>query len=249
MSGYLERFVSILKGKLGRTLDDLEDPEAQLSLLVEELNNQVSELRKAVAIPMAQEKRLRLEIEDRLAKANEWNQRAILALDQGDEDLARQALIKKEEIEENAVALQGDWETQRAAADRLKADLEAAKKRVSEAKSSFALVVARHKSALVKKSIADKTSAGADDSAAQLMERLNEKILRIEAETEAQLEMSGESLGDDLEGKFLELERKKKGDRALNELKASLAAEGSAAVDAGAGTRSRVDELKAKLRG
>ena len=249
MSGYMDRFVSILKGKLGRTLDDLEDPEEQLALVVEELNDQVSELRKAVAIPMAQEKRLKLDIEERLAKADEWNQRAILALDQGDEDLARQALIKKEELEESAVVLQGDWETQRAAADRLKADLEAARRRVSEAKSSFALIVARHKSALAKKSIADRTSAGAEDSAAQLMERLNEKILRIEAETEAQLEMSGESLGDDLEAKFLELEREKKGDRALDELKASRAAGSSAAEAPGAGTRSRVDELKAKLKG
>lgn len=243
MSDSLQRFWSVLKAKLGRTLDELEDPDEQLALLVEELNDQVSDLRKAVAIPLAQEKRLKLEIEEQLAKAAEWHERAVYALREGDEDLARQALLKQEELQESAVGRQAAWEAQHAEAARLKADLEAAKKRVDEAKASFSLIVARHKSAVARKNIADRTSAGGEDSAARLMERLNEKILRIEAETEAQLELTGEGLGDDLEARFVELDRRRRGDRALEELKASLAAGSTAELPA----PSRVDELKAKL--
>ena len=204
---------------LGQFLDGRdEDPQAQLAELVEELDDQIVELRKAVAVPMSHEKRLRLQIEEQLAKAGEWERRAILALQDGDEELAKQALLKKTEIEERTGELRQEWEKQRAAAARLQDSLRRTRQRVDEAKRQSAIMVARHRSMEAQKKVADITV----ESTEQVMARLNSKILELEAETGASLELSGESLGDDLEMKFRDLERKQKGEQALAQLKASL---------------------------
>ncbi len=218
---------------LGRLLDGQEeDPQAQLAELVEELDGQIVDLRKAVAVPMAHEKRLRLQIEERLAKAGEWEQRAILALRDGDEELAKQALLKKAELEERTRELHAEWERQKAEAVKLQESLRRTRQRVDEAKRQSAIMVARHRSMVAQKKVADITV----DSTEQVMARLNNKILELEAETGASLELSGESLGDDLEMKFRDLERKQKGEQALAQLKASLGepkqlAAGSPAVE------------------
>ncbi len=225
---------------LGRILDGSEeDPKAQLADLVEELDDQIVELRKAVAVPMTHEKRLRMQIEERLAKAGEREQRAILALREGDEELAKQALLKKTELEERTRELHQEWEQQRAAAVKLQESLRRTKQRVDDAKRQSAIMVARHRSMVAQKKVADITV----DSTDQAMARLNEKILELEAETGANLELSGESLGDDLEMKFRDLERKQKGEQALAQLKASLREPKKLAAG------SPVAELKAKLDG
>ena len=241
MSDVFQRFWRILRGKVNKGLDQLEDPQEQLDVVVDELNAQVADLRKAVAGPMAHEKRLKLEIEENLSRAAEWKQRAILALEQGDEELAGQALLKKEEVEERSLALQQDWEAQRTATEKLKQTLHATKLRVDEAKRKYALLAARHQSAMAQKKIADLT-VDTDQAPTELIDRLNDKILRLEAETATSLELSGEGLGSDLESKFLEIERRKRGELALAELKASLQEKKEVGP-------SRVAELKAELDG
>lgn len=239
MAKTVQRFWNVLKGKIDSSLDEIEDPQAQLLLFVEELDKQIEDLRKAVAIPLTQEKRLKLQIEDQLAKANGWENRAVLALEEGDEDLARQALLKKEDLVASSLELQKEWEIQAASARKLQGELQLAMKKVDEAKRKYSLLLARQQSAMARKKIAEITAGGGGQSPRQLMDRLNEKILRIEAETATSLELSGEGLGDDLEAKFYELERRRKGDQALAELKASLA-QGKLGGD-------RVLQLKASL--
>lgn len=239
MSNSVQRFLNALKGKIDRSLDELEDPRDQLVFFVEELEAQIEDLRKAVAIPMTQEKRLKLQIEDQLAKANEWENRAMLALEEGDEELARQALLKKEDLATSTLELQKEWEQQAATSRKLQGELKASMRKVEDAKRKYSLLLARQQSAKAQRKIAEITTDTGEQSPAQLMARLNERILRMEAETATHLDLSGEGLGEDLETKFHELERRRKGDRALEELKASLERKKLGG--------DRVPQLKAKL--
>ncbi len=230
----------MLRGKGNRLLDRIENPQEQLAAMVDELDEQVAKLRKAVAVPLAQAKRLRLDIENALTRAADWESRALLALEDGNEELAREALLKKEELEERALGAQRDWEVQKATADKLQESLRATKQKVEEAKRKYALLVARHESAVAQRKIAELT-AGTAESPEQMMDRLSDKILTLEAETAIRLEMSEEDLGNDLEAKFHELERRKRGDQALAQLKASVVEQKRLPP------ASRVEELKAKL--
>ena len=66
----------LLRGRANRVLDELEDPKEQLSLFLNDLSNQLEDLRGAVARALADEKRARLEIRDHLSKASDWERRA-----------------------------------------------------------------------------------------------------------------------------------------------------------------------------
>ena len=134
MKKLLQRFADFLRGRANRVLDEIEDPREQLGLFVNDLNTRLADLRGAVARAMRDEKRLRVEIRDHLSKAADWERRAVLALEDGDETLARQALVKKEDCDERALALQKDWEAHQDVAGKLKDTLQAAKRQVEEAR-------------------------------------------------------------------------------------------------------------------
>jgi phage shock protein A len=239
----LTRFWHALRGKTAALLDDLEDPETQLAV-VDELNEQVQSLHRAVASAIADEKRLKMQIEDLLSKAGEWESRAVLALQHGNETLAREALLKKDECEAQSLALQKGWEAQKNATETLKASLHSTQTRVAEAKTKYNLLLAQYRSATAKKKVSESMSVKTDDSPMMLMDRLSDRIRQIEAETEVNLELSGVA-ATDLETKFVELERAEKGEAALQLLKARLTEQRRLADQSG--SASRIEELKAKL--
>ncbi len=217
------RFSLIVRGKTEKLLDRLEDPEEQLAVFVNELNAQMRDLQKAVARALADEKRLKMEIEDLMAQAAEWEKRAVLAVESGDDGLAREALLKKDELEARSLVLQKSWEEQKAATGKLKQSLRASKDRVAEAKRKYTLLLARYRSAETTKKVHESLSVRSDDSPMELMDKLSERIRVIEAETEAALEMGGETVDADLEARFATLEKAKRGGDALDQLKARLA--------------------------
>ncbi|MFI5365284.1 MAG: PspA/IM30 family protein [Candidatus Binatia bacterium] len=225
--GVLTRIRYVVKGKAEAILDHMEKPEEQLAVFVNELNDQMTSLQKAVARAIADEKRLKMEIEDRLAEAAEWEKRAVLALENGDEELAKQALVKKEEHDTRVQGLEKTWKAQQAATAKLKANLQSTKERIDEAKRKYTLMVAQYKTAETTKRVNESLSANASTSPMVMMEKLGDKIRTIEAETEAAAELSGASADVDLEAKFATLERGKRGGQALDALKAKLAAKTS----------------------
>lgn len=222
MSGIVKRVMNVIRGKSNTVLEKLEKPEEQLSVFIDELNRQMSSLQKSVAAAMADEKRLKMQLDDLYQKADSWEKKAVMALKAGDEGLAREALMQKEECEGQVPPIRQAWEAQKEATQKLKQSLSQAKGRVEEAKRKYTLLVARYKTAETTQKLSQKLSA--DDSAAQMMERLNDRILKIESETEASMELVGDNDTADLEARFAKLEKKSRGDQALAQLKEKLAA-------------------------
>jgi phage shock protein A len=222
-----KRIQSIIRGKSDSLPGPFEDPSEELAVFVDELNGQMAGLDKAVAAALADERRLRMDIEDHLAQANEWEGRAVLALEAGDEALAQEALLKKEEHEARSLSLQKAWKGQQAATAKLKGVLQASRQRLSEAEHTYARLLSEDKSAGRITPEGDTLPAGTSDSPQTLMHMLSEKIRKIEAETEAATERSGENDDADLEGKCARLEESKRGTAALEALKAKLAEQGA----------------------
>ena len=242
MSRLLQKLVEFFRGSAHRVLDDLEDPREQLELFLSDLNRELGDLHDAVAGALADEKRLRLEIRDHLSKAKDWERRAVLALEDGDENLAREALARKDECEGHALTLQEGWEAQRGVSKELKSSLAAARRQVEDARRTYTLSLARYESAKARKKIADTLTSKDGDSANELVERLDDKIRQLDAETNVQLELGDGTGSSSLESRFLELETARKGDEALAALKAAIDERKSLPTPS-----SRIDELKTRL--
>ncbi len=223
MPSIFRRILNVLRGKTSAVLDRLEDPEQQLSVFVSDLNKQIQDLQRSVAGAIADEKRLHKQIEGLRAKSGEWEMRAIAALEEDDEDLAKTALGKQEECEAEAAALETGWKAQKEATAQLKDSLKLAKSRTEEARRKYNLLLAQYKSAQTKKKMQGSLDAGLSDSPLQLMEQLEDKIRNVEAEAEAQLALSAESTDVDVEARFHRIDTQRKGDAALDRLKAKLA--------------------------
>ena len=218
----VRRIWNILRGKGNAVLSKLEKPEEQLSVFIEELNNSVLALQKSVAAAVADEKKLKLQLEKMVESVNSWEHKAMLALKGNDEALAREALVRKEDAENQAQSLHMSWKAQKEAAEQLKSNLGQAKKRVEEAKRQYTLLLAKYRAAQTQQKLTETLAPVNDDSPMQFIEDLNSKILKIEAETEANMELIGDGAGSDLEQKFAQLENAHRGEQALLELKAKL---------------------------
>lgn len=221
--GLLKRVKRIVEFKASAAMGELESPDQLLDGAITELNGEVERLRRAVAGVIADEKRLKMEIDELRGKGREWESRAALALKDGREDLAREALLQKHDCDSRALSLQGKWDEQKKSAEQLKTALQRAHERVVETKRKYTVLAARHASAQTNKAVAEKLSGRGGDSSAELMERLSERIRQTEAETDAYLELGGDSMAADLDAQFADLERQRDADSALAKLKAQLA--------------------------
>ena len=243
-----KRLWNMLLGRANNAIDSIERPEDKLNLFVREMEGRIHNINTSVARAIADEKRLKMEIEGNLAKAKDWESRAMLAVRENRDDLAREALSKKEECESLAREAGTQWELQKDAVGKLKISLQDTKQRVEKEKRQYNLLLAKYNTAKSKKAISDTISSVNSGTNANgfpsLVEDLNSKILQLEAHAEAQLEMSGSNAGSDLESEFAKLESNRTVDDSLKLLKEKMKEQpklgSNDSVD-------KVEELKRKL--
>jgi phage shock protein A len=76
----------------------------------------------------------------------------------GNEGLAKQALVKKEEHEAGSLKLQKTWQSQHAATQKLKASLQTTKEKINEAKRKYTLMVAEYRTVATAKKVHESLS-------------------------------------------------------------------------------------------
>ena len=222
--GIFARLGSLLKSNINDLISKAEDPEKMLSQVLLDMQQQLVEAKKQVAVAIADEKRLQKQAEGEAEKSKEWERKAMVAVRAGDDLLAREALMRKQEHDNISGQYQQQWMQQKAAVDKLKDALRLLNNKIEEAKRKKNLLVARKKRAEAQKTIANTMSGLSDTSAFETFDRMSQKIDQLEAEAEAGAELAGELTGDALESKFQQLEASGVGggDQALLELKAKM---------------------------
>ncbi|HEY1556306.1 MAG TPA: PspA/IM30 family protein [Kofleriaceae bacterium] len=248
--GIFSRLGTLIKSNINDLITKAEDPEKMLSQVLMEMQQQLVEAKKAVAVAIADEKKLQKQYTAETDKSKEWERKAMVAVRAGDDNLARQALARKQEHETIAQQFQQQWIAQKQAVEKLKDALRLLNNKIEEAKRKKNILIARKKRAEAQQQIANTMQGLGDTSAFDTFDRMAERIQLMEAEAEAGAELAGELSGDTLESKFLQLERGAGGteDEALNELKAKMglleAPKGEAAkqLAAGAGGGGKDDD-------
>ena len=189
-----------------------------------EMQQQLVEAKKAVAIAIADEKKLQKQYTAETDKSKEWERKAMVAVRAGDDNLARQALARKQEHETIANQFQQQWIAQKQAVEKLKDALRLLNNKIEEAKRKKNILIARKKRAEAQQQIANTMQGLGDTSAFDTFDRMAERIQLMEAEAEAGAELAGELSGDTLESKFMQLEAGGGAteDDALNDLKAKM---------------------------
>ena len=222
--GIFSRLGTLIKSNLNDLITKAEDPEKMLSQVLLEMQQQLVEAKKAVAIAIADEKKLQKQYTAEADKSKDWERKAMVAVRAGDDNLARQALSRKQEHETIATQYQQQWISQKQAVEKLKDALRLLNNKIEEAKRKKNILIARKKRAEAQQQIANTMQGLGDTSAFDTFDRMAERIQLMEAEAEAGAELAGELSGDTLESKFMALEAGPGGsdDDALAELKSKM---------------------------
>jgi phage shock protein A len=207
----------LVRSNINDLLDRAEDPEKAIKQLLMDMNSQLIQVKTQVAAAIADEKRLQARAEEAQRSADEWQRKAELALDKGDDELAKQALQRRNTYATTAAGLHEQWQAHSAQVQTLKEGLRQLQNKIEEAEAKKELLIARHRSSKAQEQMHRTLTGIRGVGAMGDFERLERKVEEQEARAQAYTDLST----DTLDQKFAALEEESEVDRQLRELKAA----------------------------
>ncbi len=216
--GLIDRIGRVFRSNVNSLVSNAEDPEKILEQTVAQMQDELVQLRQAVASAIATQKRTERQAQQAQFTAEEWYRRAQLALQQGNDTLAREALTKRKSYQETASAMQSQIEQQNAIVSRMKKDMQTLESKISEAKSKKDMFIARARSAEATARLNEMLGGVNTSQSLGAFERMEERVMQLEAQSELIADMGT----DDLQKQFDSLAAGDDIDAELARMKAQL---------------------------
>jgi phage shock protein A len=216
--GLFDRVNRLVRANLNAAVSAAEDPEKILDQAIIDMQEDLVQMRQAVASAIASQKRTQQQYDKAHSEANTWHQRAQLALQKGDESLAREALSRKKSQSEAATSLKSQLDLQSKNVDQLKRNLIALEGKISEAKTKKDMLKARASAAKANEKLQSTMNSMNTGGAMAAFERMEDKVMQMEAQSQAAYELGSA----DLESQFAALESGSNVDDELAAMKAQL---------------------------
>jgi len=201
-----DRISRLFRANVNAAISSAEQPEKMLNQIIADMRTQLVRAKQQVAAAIADEKRLEDQTMSELREAEEWERRAMLAVKEGRDDLAKQALMRRNEHVIRGQQLQTTWEAHKQETDRLKNSLRELNDNIEEANRKKTLLLARQRRAEAQKRINETMSSMSDKSAFDAFARMEEKIEQNERQIAASVQIDQEFSGDALSNQFKQLE-------------------------------------------
>jgi phage shock protein A len=237
--GIFSRLMTVIRANINALIGKAEDPAKVLEQSLLDMRTSLAKTKQDVAAAIADEKKLQGQVEREKKQGEDWERRAMLAVNEGRDDLAKQALMRHAEHLQNAQQLHETWIRHKGDTEKLKDSLRQMNDRIEELKRKKNVLVARQKRAEAQRRIQETMSTMGDQSAFDTFQRMEEKIDDMERQAIAAAELAGELSGDTLQQEFKALEYHGSADQRLLELKQKMgllpAGAGSSPQQLGAG--------------
>ncbi len=196
--GIFDRMSRLIRANINDVLDRAEDPEKMIDQILRDMDSNMRTARSQVAAMIAQEKELEADLQETKQLAGEWAAKAKRAVDAGKDELAREALRRKRDQDENAAVYSKQHEIQVQTVSRLKDQLRQLESKYQHTLSQRDSLIARQKRAQATKQVtqmASTVSLTPMDASSEL-ERMERKIRATESEALAIGEMQSESFDE-----------------------------------------------------
>jgi phage shock protein A len=205
--GILLRLFNLFRSNASDLLDRAEDPEKMLQQMLSDLEIQKRKAKQQMTEALALQKGLERDTEKEHKEAEKWEQKAILAVQNEKDDLAKEALTRKNEYLRSAADFEKQLEMHQNNAEALRSSYQTMEDKIDEIKRKKGILSAKQKQAEAQEKIYQ-TMEGLGDTSGTMetIERMEEKVEKMQARAEAYQEIGLESGKDSLESKFEELE-------------------------------------------
>jgi len=211
----LDRVATLIRANLNDLVDKAEDPEKMIKQVILDMQNQLLQVKTQVAISIADQHVLEKKQAENEESDRQWMKRAEIALDKGDEPLARAALERAMSYRNLAASFRQQVEDQKVQVENLKSALLKLQQKLAEAQSKADLLIAQHRRSRAMGKATDARNTMNSESNANAFDRLKNKV----AHTEATATAAAELTADDVSEKFAAMEKEQEIDRLLKELK------------------------------
>ncbi|HZT40030.1 MAG TPA: PspA/IM30 family protein [Bryobacteraceae bacterium] len=226
-SDFFSRGGRVVRGQANKGMDRIEDAtfEATVKQTVRDMRTELAKTINASAEAMSNYNRLETEYAKYVQQSQDWYARANQALDAGNEELAKKALARKAEVDQQIASLKPGVEAARNASESLKQRVADLKRRIDEAERTATTLVARKNAAMAQRKVAEAMSGVAEaDNAFAALKSFEESVAREEAKAKAFDQLASAGKDDVLEAEFAELEGHSV-ESELAQLKAARAAQ------------------------
>jgi phage shock protein A len=213
--GLLERVSTLIRANLNDLVDKAENPEVMLKQVITDMENQFMQVKTQVAVAIADQHLLQKKHQEHEEKTAEWMRKAELAVDKGEDDLARVALQNTDRCRKLADNFQQQVADQRTQVETLKAAMHKLEQKLVEARSKRDVLIAQHRRSRALGKAVDAGTAMHESSTAATFDRMRDKVRMAEAVSQAKADMADGSV----EERFDQLDRDDRIERMLAELK------------------------------
>lgn len=170
-------------------LQNLEDPEKIMTQALEDMQNDLVKIRQSYAEVTATQRRLLKQQEQADAMADDWYKRAQLALQKGNDELAKEALTRRQQQADASADLQSQIDLQNASIDKLYEGMQMLEAKILESKSKKEQMVARARTAQSTQKVNDMLGGITGKTSMDAFSRMEEKVEALEASAEVSAEM------------------------------------------------------------
>ncbi len=199
----------VVRGQVNQGIDHVEDAtfEATVKQTVRDMRGELAKTINASAMAMSNHNRLEDEYNKYGRQSEEWLTRANQALDAGNEELAKKALAKKAESDQQVAQMKPGVEAARGASESLKSKVAELKRKIDEADRTATTLVARKNAAVAQRKVAEALSGVAEaDNAFAALKGFEESVSREEAKAKAFDQLASAGKDESLEAEFAQLQ-------------------------------------------
>lgn len=215
-----ERISDLVRANINDLIDRAENPEKMVKQIIIDMEEQLRKATQGLGTAMGSLNQVKKQLETAQEQSKVWQSKAKTCLEQGNEDLAKQALenkVKQDKMVSQYQEMATSMETQ---VNEIKSQIDILKQKLEEARSKQAMLVARSQMADAKSQMA-KTLGNMDSkSAFAKMDKMEEKIEQKEAQANAYSEVSGVEESED--DPFTKMDKENSINEELEKLKQEM---------------------------
>ena len=182
--GIFTRFRDIVSSNINAMLDRAEDPEKLIKLMIREMEDTLIELKASCAGVIAGRKKLERQNDNTVARQEQWHARAVLAVDRGRDNLAREALNENRRFAEMADALKQELIEHDDMIHRYHEDISLLENKLHTAREKQRILIQRHIHARRKRRAQEGIRRADNFEAISRFDDLENRIERMEAEAD-----------------------------------------------------------------
>jgi len=208
LSDIFGRMGRVARGQANAGVDAMEDAtfEATVRQTVADMKTELNNVVRASAMAMSNYNGLQAEYDKYVRQSQEWKDRAGMALDAGNEDLAKKALAKKAECDTQVNSMKLSVDNAQATSEKLKQQVGELKRKIDEGERTAGTLVARKNAAVAQRKVSEAMAGvGSADNAFAQLNRFEQTVSKEEATAKAFDQLANAGTDNDLEKEFAQL--------------------------------------------